>query len=332
MRFASARILTSLFGYLDTIGVAPRDVADAASVAFIGKSSGAERIPARLAIEIRERCAVRLGEPLFGLEYAQALDPKTFGPISLFWRYAPSLRYSHRFSSRILHVHHEGVVVDLIVAGDEAALVYRMDPELRDGARQFVETNLSFALRICRWILGADWSPIRVAFAHEPIGPLGRYARILKAPVSFRAGEDALIFKAAELDRKSAGHDPELLAFVEGSLTAAAERVPLDFRERLDKNPRRSARHAQPPPERGGDGLGDVGPDPAAPAGLRRPVVPGPSARQAPADRRGGLPRAEAAFACAAGRANRLFRRQRRVAVHPHPSASVWPRLTFVDE
>ena len=250
MRFASARILTSLFGYLDTIGVAPRDVADAASVAFIGKSSGAERIPARLAIEIRERCAVRLGEPLFGLEYAQALDPKTFGPISLFWRYAPSLRYSHRFSSRILHVHHEGVVVDLIVAGDEAALVYRMDPELRDGARQFVETNLSFALRICRWILGADWSPIRVAFAHEPIGPLGRYARILKAPVSFRAGEDALIFKAAELDRKSAGHDPELLAFVEGSLTAAAERVPLDFRERLDKtledllamrNPRLSA-------------------------------------------------------------------------------------------
>ena len=195
MRFASARILSGLFSYLETMGVAPTEVADAASVALVGKCGDGERIPARLALEIRERCAVRVNDPLFGLKYAQALDPKNFGPISLFWRYAPTLRYSHRFSSRVLHMHHEGVVVDLILEGDEAAFVYRRDPELRRGARQFVEINLSFALRMCRWILGSGWTPIRVAFAHEPAARPDAYAEILRAPVSFGAGEDALIFK-----------------------------------------------------------------------------------------------------------------------------------------
>ncbi len=235
MRFASARILTALFSYLDTIGVAPKDVADAATLAFVRGRSGSEQVPARLAIEILERCAVRLDEPLFGLKYAQALDPKAFGPISLFWRYAPTLRYNHRFSARVLHMHHEGVVVGLTVNEDEAAFVYRMDPELRQDARQFVESNLSFALRIARWVLGPDWSPTRAAFAHAAAGDPARYAEVLNAPVSFGAAEDALVFDRADLDRPSTGHDAELLDFVERSLVAAAAREPLDFRERLDR-------------------------------------------------------------------------------------------------
>ncbi len=67
MRFASARILTALFSYLDTLGVAPSQVADAASIAFIKRCTGPERISARLAIDTLERCAVCLDEPLFGL-------------------------------------------------------------------------------------------------------------------------------------------------------------------------------------------------------------------------------------------------------------------------
>jgi AraC-like DNA-binding protein len=224
-----------LFAYLDTIGVSPRDVADPACLALVKGCTGSERIPARLPIEILERCAVRLGEPLFGLKYAQALDPQSLGPISLFWRYAPTLRYNHRFSSRILHMHREGVVVALTIEEDEAAFVYRMDVELRHEARQFVETNLSFALRICRWIVGAGWSPIRVAFAHPPACDPERYAEILNASVCFDAPEDAIIVRPADLDRKSTGHDAGLLEFVERSLIAVAEREPLGFRKRLER-------------------------------------------------------------------------------------------------
>jgi AraC-like DNA-binding protein len=235
MRFASARTLTALFGYLDTIGVSPRDVADPATIAFVRGCTASERVPARLTIDILERCAVRLGEPLFGLKYAQALDPKSLGPISLFWRYAPTLRYTNRFSSRILHMHREGVVVALTIEEDQAAFVYRMDVELRRDARQFVETNLSFALRICRWIVGARWSPIRVAFAHQPACDPDCYAEILNASVSFNAPDDAIIVRPADLDRKSTGHDAELLEFVERSLVALAEREPVGFRERLER-------------------------------------------------------------------------------------------------
>jgi AraC-like DNA-binding protein len=235
LRLASARTLKTLFGYLETIGVSPRDVADPVSIALVKGCAASERVPARLTIDIMERCAFRLDDPLFGLKYAQALDPKSFGPISLFWRYAPTLRYNNRFSARILHTHHEGVVVALTEGDHDAAFVYRTDPELHHDARQFVEANLSFGLRICRWIVGAGWSPLRVAFAHHPACEPARYGEILNAPVSFEAPEDAIFVRHADLDRKSTGHDAELLDFVERSLIASAEEEPLGFRQRLER-------------------------------------------------------------------------------------------------
>jgi AraC-like DNA-binding protein len=105
-------------------------------------------------------------------------------------------------------------------------------------------------LRICRWIVGAGWSPIRVAFAHQPACDPERYAEILNASVSFEAPEDAIVVRPADLDRKSTGHDAELLEFVERSLIASVERDPLGFRQRLERtiddllamqNPRLSA-------------------------------------------------------------------------------------------
>jgi AraC-like DNA-binding protein len=62
-----------------------------------------------------------------------------------------------------------------------------------------------------------------------------RYAELLRSPVSFGAAEDAIIVEPADLDREAAGHDAELLEFVERSLIASAEREPLEFRERLNK-------------------------------------------------------------------------------------------------
>ena len=233
MKFASARTLVALFAYLETIGVSPREVADASEIAFAKGAAATDRIPIGLATDILERCAARLGDPLFGLKYAQGVDPKLLGPITLFWRYAPTLRYSNDFSARILHMHHEGVAAILDIEGGEARFIQRMDSDLRRGGRQSVETNLSFSLRVCRWILGSDWSPLRLTFAHEPSRDPAHYVEVLKAPVVFDAADDAVVVRTSDLDRKSEEHDPEILDFIERSLIALAGEKPLEFDERL---------------------------------------------------------------------------------------------------
>ncbi len=235
MKFASARTLVALFAYLESIGVAPREVADASEIAFARGAAASDRIPIGLATNILERCAERLGDPLFGLKYAQGVDPKLLGPITLFWRYAPTLRYSNDFSARILHMHYEGFAAALDVEGGEARFIQHMDGELRRSGRQSIEMNLSFSLRVCRWILGSDWSPLRLTFAHEPSRDEAHYAEVLKAPVVFGASEDALIVKASDLDRQAEGHDPEILDFIEHSLIALAGQQPLGFDDRLTR-------------------------------------------------------------------------------------------------
>ncbi len=223
----------ALFAYLERVGVSARDVADASVIAFVKGAVASDRIPVALAMDILERCALRLGDPLFGLKYAQGADAKILGPISLFWRYAPTLRYSNAFSARVLHMHYEGYAVVLDVDGGEASFIQRLDREFHRSGRQFVESNLSFSLRLCRWILGADWSPLRVTFAHEPSCDRADYIEVLKAPVVFGAAEDALVVRTSDLDRKSDGHDAELLDFVERSLIALADEKPPCFAERL---------------------------------------------------------------------------------------------------
>jgi len=210
-------------------------VADGPSIAFVRRADGADRVPVHLAIDILERCAFHLGDPLFGMKYAQKVDPKAFGPISLFWRYAPSLRYNHRCSARILDMHSEGFTVDLVVSAGEARFVQKTDVELRRAGRQFVETHLSFFLRICRWILGEGWSPLRITLMHEPSCDEERYETVLGAPIVFGASEDAVIVRETDLDRQSLEYDGELLEFIEQSLNALAERQPLQFRERLNR-------------------------------------------------------------------------------------------------
>jgi AraC-like DNA-binding protein len=233
LKFASARTLSALFAYLETIGVSPHEVADAAAIAFARGAAASDRIPVGLTTDVLEQCAVRLGDPLFGLKYAQGADPRILGPISLFWRYAPTLRYSNAFSARVLHMHYEGFAVVLDVDGGEASFVQQMDGDLRRAGRQFVEANLSFSLRLCRWILGTDWSPLRIALAHPPSCDPADYVDVLRAPVLFGAEEDALVVRTSDLDRKSDGHDPELLEFVERSLIAQADEQPLQFGQRL---------------------------------------------------------------------------------------------------
>jgi AraC-like DNA-binding protein len=170
---------------------------------------------------------------LFGLKYAQGVDPKLLGPITLFWRHAPTLRYSNDFSARILHMHYEGFAAVLDVDGSEARFIQHMDGELRRGGRQSIEMNLSFSLRVCRWILGSDWSPLRLTFAHEPSRDPAHYVEVLKAPVVFGAADDAVVVRTSDLDRRSEGHDPEILEFIERSLIALADEQPLRFDDRL---------------------------------------------------------------------------------------------------
>lgn len=234
MRYASPVPMLVAFAFLEQRGLSAEAVIGRNIVALVRRHA-TDRIPAWLMVDMLERCAVQLDDPWFGLHYGQYLDPKTYGPISLLWRYAPSLRYSNRISRRILHLQHEGIMVAPLEDGESVTLVYRADAESGRDNRQFIESGVSFMLRVCRMLMGTNWTPQRVTFRHQPIGRPGQYAEILAAPVSFGADSDGLVLSREDFDRRSPEYNAEILGFVEQSLLRAAEQEPLPFRERLER-------------------------------------------------------------------------------------------------
>jgi AraC-like DNA-binding protein len=234
MRYASPIPLLALFRYLEERGVAPEEVAESSVVAMVRRRAGGH-VPASLIVDILERCAVRLDDPLFGLRYGQQVDVKSYGPLSLLWRYAPTLRYGNRVANRILHLQHEGLNVAVRQDGDTTGLHYLIDAEPGRQYRQFIEAGVSLMLQVCRLIMSKTWTPLSVGFAHEQVGAIADYAAIVNAPVKFGAPENGIDLRSTDFDRPSPEHNAEILAFVEHSLLRLSEQHPLPFRQRLDQ-------------------------------------------------------------------------------------------------
>ena len=234
-QLSSVLSLAAVFDHLRRVGVRPEAVADTAIIAMATEGDTDARVPTRIVLELLERCSAALDDPLFGLRYAQSIAPEAFGVVGHFWKNAPSLRYCHEVTARFLHLQHGGLAASLQVENETAMFVQRLDVALRPQGRQAIESNISFSLRISRWILGPHWAPLRVTFMHEPACAPSAYAKVLGAPVEFGAEEDALIVKRSDLDRSSYDRDRIQIHSMERRLLVRAIREPLAFKERAEQ-------------------------------------------------------------------------------------------------
>ena len=132
---------------------------------------------------------------------------------------APTVGTALRNFERYSRTHLQGGRIGLAREGDEALLVYELDVSDHELARQHVEGAAVVALRILRHLVGPQFRPLRVLFAHRRPRDLSEHARVFGAPLLFEQRFDtALAFPVAELDRSVAGADRRLLPIVERHL------------------------------------------------------------------------------------------------------------------
>ncbi|MFB8395240.1 AraC family transcriptional regulator [Streptomyces yangpuensis] len=77
---------------------------------------------------------------------------------------------------------------------------------------QQVEAVVSSMVRAARWIVGDDWTPLTVSFAHARAGAAEPYARVFGCAVAFDAADNAITVADEDLDRRRPVHDPVLNA------------------------------------------------------------------------------------------------------------------------
>lgn len=160
-------------------------------------------LPAAAVAAALEAAAAEAGRTDFGLLLAQAWSIADLGPVSLAVAHQDTLREAldtlarhriHRSDAIALHLHADGARAELRVA-----------LELPEGAAsaQLADFTLGSAVKVCRAILGAGWSPLGARFRRPEPQDLTAHRRLLGADaLAFAAAADALLLKPSDLELK----------------------------------------------------------------------------------------------------------------------------------
>ncbi|MBS87422.1 MULTISPECIES: AraC family transcriptional regulator [Sphingobium] len=188
-----------------------------------------------LIIQALEDSATTTGRPDLAVAFSQWVNIRGFGPLSLLGEQCPTLRYAIEARRRYMHVVNGAYSMDLELIEDEAHILHTVLPSFRERAGQFLAGVMVFTVRLARRALGPGWSPLRVEFGYERHADLRSYDRFFHCPVSFGAERFAVVCPRADIDRPLPGHDPDMLAFVEGHLQKLAHEWPSSLEAQVER-------------------------------------------------------------------------------------------------
>src|SRR5262249_9542877 len=170
-------------------------------------------------MRLMDAAAREVGDDCFGIHAGNMIDLGALGPLTYAVLNAPTVGTGLRNFERYARSHFRGPRIALTTEGPEARLALLVD--LPDGGprRHHAEGSAGFALRVMRRLVGPDWHPRRVLFAHDPPRDVTEHERVFGAPVRFRQPVHVgLVFDTADMQRPVPGADRRLLPIIERHL------------------------------------------------------------------------------------------------------------------
>ncbi len=210
--------LGHLLRLAESLGTDPAVVIGAVGIdARLANREGAY-IPAEQIVDAVEWMAADTSRRDFGLLIAGRVDHRLFGPLGLLLEQCRSLAELHTMLDRFLPLHNSALLVSVSHARQETIVRFKHDARGIFEPRHFMEATLLIYARICRLVLGADWSPKAVWLAHERMARDAEYRRAFRAPVLFSQTLNAIVMTERDFKRTVRVPDPELKTQLEAYL------------------------------------------------------------------------------------------------------------------
>jgi len=193
------------------------------------------KIPIDSAHRLLEASAERSGVEAFGLLMAEARRLSNLGPLGLLVREQPTLRRSVEVLARYTRRFNETLLMTIEEAGDVVVLREEVIVGHSGPVRQSTELAIGVVFRMLRTLLGPDWRPRRVCFAHDPPANRLVHERMFGRNVEFGHDFNGIVWARADLDRPNPDADPAMAKYaqqlLETSLAGATNDVSSDVRE-----------------------------------------------------------------------------------------------------
>jgi AraC-like DNA-binding protein len=173
------------------------------------------RLPFKHHAVIMEAASQLLRDPLLGLRFGLACEPRDAGLPAFIGLVSANLGEALRGTLRCLGVHSSASRVELLAEDEELVLTHQLVDPAALGGRQANEAVLGFLLAFCRLVTQRRLIPIRLELIHPPHPDQAEARRLLGAPILYGQLRNALVGPASWLRFESHHADERLRRLLE---------------------------------------------------------------------------------------------------------------------
>jgi AraC-like DNA-binding protein len=175
---------------------------------------------------ILEETVRATGDDCFGLHFGESYNPKNVGPVTYVVLNSPTIAVAFQNAGRYLRVHNEAATVSFSIEGRWAYARHLLSNLATEAARQHNEYSLAVGLSMIRLMVGSQWAPVEVQFAHEAPRETSEHVRVFGAPVSFGYAANALVVEREFVERQVPAADERLYPVLRRYLDRVLKEMP----------------------------------------------------------------------------------------------------------
>jgi AraC-like DNA-binding protein len=222
----SASVTIGLIQAIEDAGIDPNKVFESLDLdpAVFSRAEGS--IPCSSFARVLETAAELTGDGAFGLRFGAGSNPKNIGALAYAVLNSPTVTAAFETAARYLHLHNEAAEVVLREDNNLNYLCYGLKPLDFDEPRQFVEYGMAAALNTLRVMVGSQWSPREVHFAHDAPPTNAQHLEVFRSPVLFSCPMNAIVMDREFCARPIPAADPNLFKVLNRYLESVLIDVP----------------------------------------------------------------------------------------------------------
>jgi AraC-like DNA-binding protein len=222
----SVAATTGLLEAIGRAGANPDQVLRAVDLDRAALSNAEGFIPSSVFARILEEAARATGDPCFGLHFGERFNVKNIGPLAYVVLNSPTIAVADEHVARYMGLYNQAAKVFFTVEEQRAYLQYVLVDLGIAVPRQQNEYSMAIRLNTIRMMVGSQWSPLEVRFAHEGPEQISEHLRIFRAPVLFGYPANAFVIEREFLERQIPAADQRLYRIMKQYLERVLAEIP----------------------------------------------------------------------------------------------------------
>ena len=222
----SVAATTGLIEAMANAGATPDRVLRAVELDRAVLSNPEGFIPCSTFARLLEEAARATGDSCFGLHFGERFNLKNIGPLTYVVLNSPTIAVADEHVARYLKLYNQAAKVFFTVDERHAYLQYVLQDLDIDVPRQENEYSMAIRLNTIRMMVGSQWAPLEVRFAHESPKQISEHLRIFGAPVLFGYSTNTFVVDRAFLERQIPAADERLYEIMTKYLERILEEMP----------------------------------------------------------------------------------------------------------